>query len=285
MSASVRAGQLPGAIPIAISDPADPRVDDYRRLSDARARRQLEAGDPAAGDPGFFVAEGVTVIRRLLASGRPVRSVLVDRPRLAGLAADLTGLDAPVYVAEPDVLEAVAGFDVHRGALAAADRWPLPEPALLLPAARHVAVLEGINDHENLGVIFRNAAGLAIDAVFLCPRSCDPLYRRSVRVSMGHVLSVPWARLDPWPDGLAGLRAAGFTVVALTPGPDAEPLEGPDPGERVALLLGAEGPGLSPAALAAADRRRRIPMAPGVDSLNVASAAAVAFYAITSSTA
>ena len=254
----------------AISDPADARIDDYRRLSDARARRQMEAGDAAAGDPGFFVAEGVTVIRRLLASGRRVRSVLVDPARLAVLGGDLAGLDAPVYMADPAVLEAVTGFDVHRGALAAADRWPLPEPAALLPSARHVAVLEGINDHENLGVVFRNAAGLSIDAVFLCPQCCDPLYRRSVRVSMGHVLSVPWARLDPWPDGLAGLRAAGFTVVALTPGPGAEPLERPARGERVALLLGAEGPGLSPAALAAADRHRRIPMAPGVDSLNVA---------------
>jgi len=272
--------------PVPISDPADTRVDDYRRLSDARARRQMEAGDPASGHPGFFVAEGVPVIRRLLASRRHVRSVLVDPARLAVLADDLTGLDvsAPVYVAEPEVLEALAGFDVHRGALAAADRWPLPEPAALLPAARNVAVLEGINDHENLGVIFRNAAGLGIDAVFLCPRCCDPLYRRSVRVSMGHVLSVPWARLEPWPGGLERLRAAGFTVVALTPGPGAEPLEGPAPGERVALLLGAEGSGLSPAALAGADQRRRIPMAPGIDSLNVASAAAVAFYKITSST-
>jgi tRNA G18 (ribose-2'-O)-methylase SpoU len=270
--------------PVAIVDPADVRLDDYRRLSDARARRRMEAGDPTSGHPGFFVAEGVTVIRRLLASGRRVRSVLVDPVRLAALAGDLAGAAAPVYVAESGVLTAVAGFDVHRGALATADRWALPEPDALLRAARHVAVLEGINDHENLGALFRNAAGLGIDAVLLCPRTCDPLYRRSVRVSMGHVLSVPWTRLDPWPDALGRVGAAGFTAVALTPDPGAEALAPPAPEERVAVLIGGEGPGLSAAALAVADRRNRIPMTSGVDSLNVASAAAIAFYVITSST-
>jgi tRNA G18 (ribose-2'-O)-methylase SpoU len=270
---------LAGALPVV--DPGDPRVDDYRHLSDARLRRRLEAGDAVTSTPGFFVAEGAHVIRRLLRSGRRVRSVLVDASRLSALAPDLAGLAAPVYVAEPGVLRAVAGFDVHRGALAAADRWPLPEPAAVLGTARRVAVLEGINDHENLGVIFRNAAGLGVDGVLLCPRCCDPLYRRSVRVSMGHVLSVPWTRLEPWPEALAGVRAAGFTVAALRPGPEAEPLTRPEADERVALLVGAEGPGLSPAALAAAQRHWSIPMAAGVDSLNVASAAAIAFYVLT----
>jgi tRNA G18 (ribose-2'-O)-methylase SpoU len=273
---SVAVTPIAGALRVV--DPADPRVDDYRHLSDARLRRRLEAGDAATGTPGFFVAEGTHVIRRLLRSGRRVRSVLVDGPRLAALAPDLAGLAAPVYVAEGDVLRGVAGFDVHRGALAAADRWPLPEPAAVLGVARRLAVLEDINDHENLGVIFRNAAGLGIDGVLLCPRCCDPLYRRSVRVSMGHVLSVPWTRLERWPEALADVRAAGFTLAALTPHPEAEPLTRPEPGERVAVLLGAEGPGLSPAALAAAQRRWSIPMAAGVDSLNVASAAAIAFY-------
>lgn len=271
--------------PVPISDPADGRVDDYRHLADARRRRRMEAPD-AAGTAGFFVAEGSQVIRRLLASGRRVRSVLVDPARLESLGADLAGLPVPVYVAEPEVLAGVAGFDVHRGALASADRWPLPDPADLLRSARRVAVLEGINDHENLGALFRNAAGLGVDAVLLCPRCCDPLYRRSVRVSMGHVLSVPWARLKAWPEGLEEVRAAGFTLVALTPGPGAEPLDRfadagtglPPP--RLAVLVGAEGPGLSEGALAAADRRLCIPMARGVDSLNVASAAAVAFYAL-----
>lgn len=270
---------------VAITDPADERVDDYRLLPDARARRRMEAPDPARGDPGFFVAEGAHVVARLAASGRRVRSVLVDPARLERLADVVARVDAPVYVADPDVLAAVAGFDVHRGALALADRWPLPAPDDVVAAARTIAVLEGINDHENLGTVFRNAAGLGIGAVLLCPRCCDPLYRRSVRVSMGHVLSVPWTRLEPWPDALEGLRAAGFTLAALTPGDGAEVLgAGWDERwgtERVAVLLGAEGPGLSGETLAVADHRVRIPMSPGVDSLNVGSAAAVAFYVLT----
>lgn len=273
--------------PVPIADPADPRVDDYRLLTDARARRRMEAAGPDGGGPGFFVAEGASVVERLVASGRRVRSVLVDGARLERLGPLVAGLDAPVYVASPAVLRAVAGFDVHRGALACADRWPLPDPAALLgsgdPAGpARVAILEGINDHENLGGLFRNAAGLGMDAVLLCPRCCDPLYRRSVRVSMGHVLSVPWTRLEPWPASLARLGAAGFTVVALTPGAAAEPIDAFDGGRypRLALLIGAEGPGLSDDALAAADHRLRIPMRPGVDSLNVASAAAVAFFAL-----
>ncbi len=265
------------AAAVALTDPGDPRFDDYRHLADARVRRHLEAPDRPRGTPGFFVAEGPTVITRLLASGRRVRSVLVDPVRLARLEPCLAALDAPVYVAERPVLAAACGFDVHRGALAAADRWPLPAPAALLAEARRVAVLEGINDHENLGALFRNAAALGINAVLLCPRCADPLYRRSVRVSMGHVLSVPWSRVEPWPEGLAQVRRAGFTIAALTPAPDAEPLT--PAGGRLALLLGAEGPGLTPAAMALADRRFRIPMTAGADSLNVASAAAVAFYA------
>ncbi|MGH9039371.1 MAG: TrmH family RNA methyltransferase [Acidimicrobiia bacterium] len=272
---------MPAAI--VITDPADGRLDDYRQLSDARARRRMEAPDPAGGHPGFFVAEGPTVITRLLESDCRVRSVLVDAARFERLEERLEGIAASVYVAERPVLAAACGFDVHRGALAAADRWPLPAPGDLLARARRVAVLEGINDHENLGALFRNAAGLGIDAVLLCPRCADPLYRRSVRVSMGHVLSVPWARLEPWPEALSDLKEAGFTIVALTPAPGAEPIAAPTGDGRLALLLGAEGPGLTEAALARADRRVRIPMAAGTDSLNVASAAAVAFY-ITSGT-
>ncbi|MGH7535498.1 MAG: TrmH family RNA methyltransferase [Gemmatimonadales bacterium] len=264
--------------PISISDPADPRLDDYRRLSVPAERRRMEAPDSGRGLPGFFVAEGLTVVGRLLASGRRVRSVVADPPRYERLADALGGREAPVYVVPNDVLCAAAGFDVHRGVLAAADRWSLPDPSDLLHGARRVAVLEGINDHENLGALFRNAAGLGIDAVLLCPRCCDPLYRRSVRVSMGHVMTIPWARLDPWPHALAVLAAAGFTLVALTPqGRAIDTVPGVAEGP-VAVLLGAEGPGLSPAALAAADHRLAIPMHAGVDSLNVASAAAVAFW-------
>lgn len=243
----------------------------------------MEQGD--AANPGFFVAEGGHALARLLASGRRIRSVLVDPLRLDALGERLAGLDAPVFVADQPTLRAVAGFAVHRGVLAAADRWPLPEPGAVLAGAERVAVLEDINDHENLGVIFRSAGSLGLDAVLLSPRCCDPLYRRSVRVSMGHVLAVPWTRLEPWPEALAAVAGAGFTLAALTPAADAEPLAGwsLSAGDRVAVLLGAEGPGLSPAALAAAHRRLTIPMRRPEDSLNVGSAAAIAFYALLTS--
>jgi tRNA G18 (ribose-2'-O)-methylase SpoU len=266
--------------PVAITDPADRRVDDYRQLHDARARRLMER--PGDEGPGFFVAEGAHALQRLLASGRRLRSVLVDPVRLEALAGDLAGLDAPVLVADQPTLRAVAGFPVHRGVLAAADRWALPDPTEVLAGAERVAVLEDINDHENLGVIFRSAGSLGVDAVLLSPRCCDPLYRRSVRVSMGHVLAVPWTRLEPWPEAIGVVARAGFSLVAFTPAADAEPLTGwrPSPGERVAALLGAEGPGLSPAALATAHRRVTIPMRRPGDSLNVGSAAAIAFFAL-----
>jgi tRNA G18 (ribose-2'-O)-methylase SpoU len=267
--------------PVTITDPADRRVDDYRHLHDARARRLMERPDDRG--PGFFVAEGAHALGRLLASGRSVRSVLVDPIRLEALTAVLAGLDAPVLVADQPTLRVVAGFPVHRGVLAAADRWALPDPAEVLAGAERVALLEDINDHENLGVIFRSAGSLGVDAVLLSPRCCDPLYRRSVRVSMGHVLGVPWTRLDPWPEGLGLVAGEGFSLVAFTPAAGAEPVTRwrPGPGERVAVLLGAEGPGLSAGALSAAHRRLAIPMRRPEDSLNVGSAAAIAFYALT----
>src|SRR5581483_2558552 len=233
-----------GPEPIPVTDPADHRVDDYRDLHDARARRRMETAGPG---PGFFVAEGAHAVERLLASGRPVRSVLLDHIRLEALGPRLAALGVPVLVADQPTLRAVAGFPVHRGVLAAADRWPLPDPGDVLPGAARVAVLEDINDHENLGVIFRSAGCLGIDAVLLSPRCCDPLYRRSVRVSMGHVLAVPWTRLEPWPEGLELLRRTGLRLVALTPAAGAEPLSAlaRRPEDRVAVLLGAEGPGLS----------------------------------------
>ena len=267
--------------PVPITVPDDRRVDDYRQLHDARARRLMER--PGGGHPGFFVAEGAHALHRLLASGRRVRSVLVDPLRLEALGDRLAGVDAPVLVADQPTLRAVAGFPVHRGVLAAADRWPLPDPAELLAGVGRAAILEDINDHENLGVIFRSAGSLGLDAVLLSPHCSDPLYRRSVRVSMGHVLGVPWTRLEPWPDALRAVAAAGVTLAALTPAADAEVLWDwqPAPTERVAVLLGAEGPGLSPAALAAAHRRLTIPMRRPEDSLNVGSAAAIAFSALT----
>lgn len=260
--------------PVTISDPADPRVGDYVDLSDPDLRRRVEEGD------GFFVAESALVIRRLLTSPCRVRSVLVTPHQHAALADVLDPLAAPVYVAPPALLRRVVGFDLHRGAVAAADRFPLPDPDDLLATATRVAVLEELNDHENLGVIFRNAAGLGLDALLLGPRCADPFYRRCVRVSVGHVLTVPFTRLEPWPQALDRVRSAGFTLAALTPDPSATPLAAfrPGPDDRVALLLGAEGPGLTPEVLATADIRLRIPMQRGVDSLNVASAAAVAFH-------
>ena len=271
--------------PVHVTDPTDPRLVDYVGLRDPELRRRFET------DHGIFIAEGVLAIRALLGSSYPVRSLLVTERQWAALDADVAaaGCAAPVYLADRAVLAAVAGFDLHRGAVAAAGRLPPADPAAVVAAAASsavsvVAVVEAVNDHENLGALFRNAAAFGVGAVLLDPTCADPLYRRSVRVSLGHVLHVPFARLDPWPDRLDVLRRAGFEIVALTPSADAETIDSVaadhvDRDRRLAFLLGAEGPGLSAAGLDAADRRARIPMATGVDSLNVATAAAVAFHA------
>ncbi len=261
---------------IQVDDPDDPRLDDFRDLTNADRRPDRPGGR------GLVVVEGVVAVRRLLGSPFPVRAVLGLPHRLAELGQEL---DRPAYAVTPRMLDDVVGFHLNRGVLAAADRAPVRDPALLACDAHTVAVLEGINDHENLGSLFRNAAALGVSAVLLGSRCADPLYRRSVRVSMGHVLRVPFATLPqppPWPGSLGLLRAAGLRVVALTPRPDAVPLSraGLGSDSRVAWLLGAEGSGLSDAALGAADLLVRIPMAPGVDSLNVATAAAVAFQSV-----
>ncbi len=257
----------------------DPCLDDFRDLTNADRRPDRPGGR------GLVIAEGVVVVRRLLSSPYPVRAVLGVPSRLDELAADLAGHDVPVYATSAEVMDRVIGFHLNRGVLAAADRAAPPDPAQLLRAARTVAVLEGINDHENLGSLFRNAAALGVAAVLLGPRCADPLYRRSVRVSMGHVLRVPFAVLPEhprWPAALDLVRQAGLRIVALTPRAEAAPLRGPVVAElanqRVAWLLGAEGIGLSQSALNAADLQVRIVMTPGVDSLNVATAAAVAFH-------
>ncbi len=262
--------------PIAVHDPADPRVADFLALNDPDLRRLREQTGGTSG--GFFIAEGAPVIRQLLRSAYRVRALFLTPRRLDALAGELGGIEAPVYVGQPEVVNAVSGFHLHRGALASADRAPLPTLAAVLAGTDRVVVTESVNDHENLGALFRNAAAFGAGAVVLDPTSADPLYRRSVRVSMGHVLRVPFARATAWPAALGELRAAGFEVLALTPSPHAEDLWTVGASARHALLLGAEGPGLSPGALAAADRRVRIPMAPGVDSLNVATAAAIALH-------
>ncbi len=261
-----------------VDDAADPRLDDYRDLTAADRRPDRPGGR------GLVIAEGVVVVRRLLDSPYPVRSLMGVPRRLAELGPDLDAVDVPAYAVDADTMAAAVGFHLNRGVLAVADRAAPVDGIALARSARVLAVCEGVNDHENLGSLFRNAAALGVDGLLLGPRCSDPLYRRSVRVSMGHVLRVPFAELPgPWPAALDGLRAAGLTVAALTPAPTAVPLAAAGlAGRRTALLLGAEGPGLTPEALAAADVAVRIPMASGVDSLNVATAAAIAFHTVLS---
>jgi tRNA G18 (ribose-2'-O)-methylase SpoU len=254
-----------------VSDPDDPRIADYRALTDVELRSRWEPPH------GLFIAEGELVLRRALRAGFRPRSYLVDEKRVDQIG-DLGG--APVYAAGQPVLGKVTGFHVHRGVLASFHRRPLPALAEVLDGARRLAILEDVNNHTNIGAVFRGAAALGIDGVLLSPTCADPLYRRSVRVSMGEVFAVPYATLDPWPAGLSAVRDTGFTVLALTPAADAMPLQRLPAAqrERAALLLGAEGRGLSRHALDASDVRVAIPMRRGVDSLNVAAAAAVAFW-------
>lgn len=253
-----------------IADGGDPRLADYVNLRDPSGRRSVENDE-------FLIAESLSVVRRLLASSLRVRSVLLTPDRLPTLADELADLDAPIYVAPRELLRATVGFDLHRGVVAAADR-PRPLSWTAVAALRTIAVLEGVNDHENLGAIARSARALGIGALLLDPTSADPYYRRAVRVSMGELLHLPTARAAQWPDALADLRTAGVTVAALTPAAGAVDIsEWRRPEGPLAILLGAEGPGLSDAALAAADVRLRIPIAPTVDSLNVGHAAAIAF--------
>jgi tRNA G18 (ribose-2'-O)-methylase SpoU len=257
-----------------VTDPDDERIADYRALTDVELRTRWEPPH------GLFIAEGELVLRRALRAGYAPRSYLLDVARVDQLA-DLPG--APVYAASQQVLQATTGFHVHRGVLASFHRRPLPAAGEVLESARRLLVCEDVNNHTNLGAIFRGAAGLGMDGVLLSPSCADPLYRRCVRVSMGEVFALPYARLSPWPSGLEEVRAAGFSLLALTPAADAVPIQHLDAVHRArpALLLGSEGAGLSRPALAASDLRVTIPMRRGVDSLNVAAAAAVAFWELT----
>jgi tRNA G18 (ribose-2'-O)-methylase SpoU len=291
-----------------VADPGDPRLADYARLTDVRLRTSMESAH------GLFMAEGEKVIRRAVAAGFGVRSMLVTRDKLAVLA-DLAGLcPGPVYVVSQEIAEQVTGYQVHRGALASMARRALPTVASLLsgnaPAGggaaggdagpappgsgrqardgqpgwpRRIVLLEDLVDHANVGAIFRCAAALGVDAVVLSPRCADPLYRRAVKVSMGAVFAIPYARMSDWRGGLAEIRAAGFTLLALTPDQSAVPLARATSAGRVALLLGTEGDGLSSRWLAEADTAVCVPMSPGamsmgVDSLNVVAAAAIACH-------
>jgi tRNA G18 (ribose-2'-O)-methylase SpoU len=258
---------------IEIADPADPRLSDYRDLRDVELRKHLEATH------GLFLAEGEKVVRRSVEAGFAPRSFLMAPRWLDGLADVLARSDAPCYVVSEALAEEVTGFHVHRGALASLERRPLPSVATVLAGARSVLVLEDIVDHTNVGAIFRSGAALGFDAVLLAPRCADPFYRRSIKVAMGAVFTVPWTRLPDWSDALPRLSAAGFTTVALTLAPDAVPIESAVAGlDKVALVLGSEGHGLSARWEQSADRRAIIPMREGIDSLNVAAATAVACY-------
>jgi tRNA G18 (ribose-2'-O)-methylase SpoU len=258
-----------------VSDPDDPRLDNFRDLNSIERRPDLPTGK------GLVIAEGVLVVQRMLASRFTPLALLGTERRLTEFGDDLAGAQAPYYRVSADVMAQVVGFHLNRGVLAAARRVPEPSIAQLVDGAHTIAVLEGVNDHENLGSIFRNAAGLGVDAVVFGSGCADPLYRRAVRVSMGHALLVPWARTADWPADLVLLKDSGFRLLALTPHHEACPLPDAMAGvrdQRVALLVGAEGPGLTAAALRISDMRVRIPMSRGTDSLNVATAAALAFY-------
>ena len=258
-----------------VDDPADPRLDDFRNLNSIDRRPDLPTGK------GLVIAEGVLVVQRMLASRFRPRAMLGTDRRLRELAADLGATDAPYYRVTAEVMADVVGFHLNRGVLAAAPRPGELTVDQVLDGARTVAVLEGVNDHENLGSIFRNAAGLGVDAVVFGTGCADPLYRRAVRVSMGHALLVPYAWAAAWPADLTSMRDNGFRVLAMTPDRAAPTLSDAMAkvgGDRVAILVGAEGPGLTEAAMRASDVRVLIPMSRGTDSLNVATAAALAFY-------
>ncbi|WP_278259660.1 RNA methyltransferase [Nocardioides convexus] len=251
----------------------DPRLADYRDLRDVELRKHLEA------EHGLFLAEGEKVVRRAVEAGFTARSFLMAPRWLDGLGDVLDRSDAPCYVLSEALAEEVTGFHVHRGALASLERRPLPSVEEVLDGARSVLVLEDLVDHTNVGAILRSGAALGFDAVLLAPRCADPLYRRAIKVAMGAVFSLPWTRLPDWYDALPDLSARGYTTVALTLAADAVPITDAVAGlDRVALVLGSEGHGLSPRWEQSADRRAIIPMAAGIDSLNVAAATAVACY-------
>jgi tRNA G18 (ribose-2'-O)-methylase SpoU len=256
-----------------IVEAADPRLADYRELRDPSARRRIEGDE-------LFIAEGPIAIERLVDSGHRIRSVLVSRQKFDRLRDLLDPLDAPVYCVERDLLHDIVGFDLHRGAIAAADRGPRPSLDDIIASTGRIVVLEGLNDPENLGAIARSARALGFGALVLDHTCIDPYTRRTVRVSMGEILFLPAHRADPddWPGVTFGrLQAAGFETWAMTPGADASDIWDVPVPARLAVVLGAEGPGLHRATIAAANRLVRLPIDPEVDSLNVAAAAAATF--------
>ncbi|MER6123639.1 RNA methyltransferase [Streptomyces sp. NPDC001795] len=288
---------------ITVEDPDDPRLRDYTGLTDVELRRKREPAE------GLFIAEGEKVIRRAKDAGYEMRSMLLSAKWVDVMRDVIDELPAPVYAVSPELAEQVTGYHVHRGALASMQRKPLPTADELLATARRVVIMESVNDHTNIGAVsplgpqkgavqrvavfedivdhanlgaaFRNAAALGVDAVFLTPRCADPLYRRAVKVSMGAVFHVPWTRLTSWPKDVELFRQHGFVTAALCLSEKSITIDelAARRYEKLVLMLGTEGEGLTTGALRAADEWVRIPMAAGVDSLNVAAASAVAFYA------
>lgn len=262
---------------VVVDDLDDPRLADYRHLRDPNVRARVER------NAGIFTVEGWLSLEALAESPYHVRSALVAAQH-ADRAVSIVGQNVPVYAIAESALEYVTGVHFHRGVVGVA---PRPTPATVeevVADARRVLIIEGVNDYENLGALFRNAPAFGVDAVILDPTTADPLYRRSTRVSLGHVLRVPFARVDreAWPTVLADLAVDGFELLALTPSLDAVPLRSvvEQGADRMAVLVGAEGPGLSVAAMTAATHRIRIPMTEGTDSVNVATAAAIALAAL-----
>ena len=272
---------------IEITDPSDPRIEVFLNQKDAwlKAAHNPDKNEESQQDHGSFIAEGVLVIEHLLQSRFPTQSIFVARPRVPAVEDLLASVpeSVPIYVAEQELMDTIVGFPIHRGLLACGKRLSSPDPLELAERCRALIVLEDLSNHDNVGSVFRSCAALGGDGVgvLLSARCCDPLYRKALRVSMGHVLRVPFAICDDLPALMPQLSAMGYTTLALTPAPDARVLQSSDKADfpRPALCFGAEGPGLTQNLIEAADRRVRIEMAPGVDSLNISVAAAVSMYA------
>ncbi|MEO6470456.1 MAG: RNA methyltransferase [Aeromicrobium sp.] len=258
---------------IEVSDAQDPRLRDYVDLRDVNMRKLLET------ERGIFLAEGEKVVRRAIESGNIARSFLMSPRWLAPLKDLLDETDAECFVLSDEAIEALTGFHVHRGALASLDRPDLPSPSTVLSNARRIVVLEDLMDHTNVGSAFRAVAALGFDAILLSPRCADPLYRRAIKVSMGSVFWLPYARIDDWYSAPELLKDAGFTTFAMTLSKDSIDLrEVPRDADKVALIVGSEGHGLSERWTSGSDHRVKIPMAPEIDSLNVAASVAVACW-------
>ena len=264
---------------ISITNLEDQRLRHYASLTDIALRSSTEQSQ------GVYIAESAKVISSALEAGQTPLSILmeerwVDRMTTL-LGAEVMNGTLDIFTGTPEILEALTGFHVHRGALAAMARPELLDLATVTRGAHRIAVLENIVDHTNVGAIFRSAAALGVDAVLVTPQCADPLYRRSIRVSMGSVFFIPWTRIDPWPQSLRALHTLGFTTVALSPDGNSQTLEAftQESHDRIAFVLGTEGQGLTPASLEQCHRRVHIPMGHGIDSLNVAAASAVVFWA------